>query len=142
MLPDAERLRKAGLFQRVYTARKSVSTPLISLYVMPRLPKSSPRLPLTGFVAAKKVLSKATQRNRAKRRAREAYRAVKRELETAISEADKANSLTKTQLKQWYAIVWVIQADVLKAEFKDIIKSVRFCLEKANQKFGMKRASS
>lgn len=138
MLPDAERLRKSGLFQRVYTARKSVATELVSLYVLPRQPKSAPRLPLSGFVAAKKALSKACDRNRAKRRLREAYRSVRVELASqAVGSAQNA-----AKIEQWYAIVWVVQAKVLKAEFSDIIKSVRQCLQKANEKFGVKRASS
>lgn len=136
MLPDAERLRKSGLFQRVYTARKSVSTDLFSLYVLHRQPKSAPRFPLSGFVVGKKTLSKACDRNRAKRRLREAYRAVKKELQTTGA----SNELN--QIEQWYAIVWVVQAKVLKAEFSDIIKTIRQCLQKAHDKFGVKRASS
>ena len=136
MLPDAERLRKAGLFQRVYTGRKSVSSDLFSLYVLPRQPKSSPRFPLSGFVVGKKTLSKACDRNRAKRRLREAYRAVKKELQLAGA----SDEISK--IEQWYAIVWVIQAKVLKAEFSEIVKTVRQSLLKAHDKFGAKRASS
>lgn len=141
MLPDAERLRKSGLFQRVYTGRKSVSTGLVSLYVLSKQTKSSSRLPLAGFVASKKTLNKATDRNRAKRRVREAYRTIKAELKKAASSSEGSLE-DKFRLEQWYAIVWVIQADVLKAEFSDIIGSVQQCLQKANQKFGLKRASS
>lgn len=138
MLGQAERLRKSGLIQRVYTARKSVSTELISLYVLPRQAKSSPRLPLTAFVAGKKTLSKASDRNRAKRRLREAYKAVKSG--SGLKDADDMSDCI--QLKQWYAMVFVVQSGVLNGDFKDIVKSVRLCLEKANQKFGVKRASS
>ncbi len=141
MLPDVERLRKSGLFQRVYTARKSVSTGLVSLYVLSKQTKNSTRLPLAGFVAAKKTLNKATDRNRAKRRVREAYRNIKNDL-YAESSGDRAVLQEKFKLEQWYAIVWVIQADVIKAEFSDIIDSVQQCLQKANHKFGIKRASS
>ncbi len=141
MLPDAERLRKSGLFQRVYTARKSVSTGLVSLYVLSKQTKISARMPLAGFVASKKTLNKATDRNRAKRRVREAYRTIKTEMKLGSS-GDESSQQENIRLEQWYAIVWVIQADVLKAEFKDIMKSVQHCLQKANQKFGIKRASS
>ena len=141
MLPDAERLRKPGLFQRVYTNRKTVSTELVSLYVLAKQPRSSARPPLAGFVAAKKTLANAVDRNRAKRRLREAYRQVKIELK---SEAGSTAAATPDNVKldQWYAIVWVIQKEVLNADFSDIIKSVQQCLQRANQKYGVKRASS
>jgi len=141
VLPDSERLRKSGLFQRVYNARKSVNSDLFTLYVLPRQAKSAPRLPLTGFVVAKKTLNKACHRNRAKRRVREAYRIIKNELNSlSAEETDKVSKLA--HIKQWYAIVWVVQSDVLKAEYAEIAKSIRHCLDRANQKFGAKRASS
>ncbi|MBX9687052.1 MAG: ribonuclease P protein component [Candidatus Obscuribacterales bacterium] len=140
MLPDPERLRKTGLFQRVYSARKSVSTELLSLYVLPKQTRANARLPLAGFVVGKKTLAKACDRNRAKRRLREAYKAVRSPV--AYERDGSQNSSEQLKLGQWYAIVWVVQAKLLEAEYSDILDSVRKCLQKASQKFGEKRASS
>jgi ribonuclease P protein component len=142
VLPDAERLRKHSLFQRVYTNRKSVSTELLSLYVLSKQTRGSTKLPLAGFVAAKKTLPKAVARNRAKRRLREAYRIVKKTELKSASTPDASMIQDRLRLEQWYAIVWVVQAEVLNADFSDIIKSMQQCLQKANQKFGIKRAST
>lgn len=131
MLPQAERLRRSGLFQRVYTARKIVSTSLFSLYVLAKQTRGSNRLPLVGFVASKKTLSKASDRNRAKRRLREAYRKVRTHAQVEEAGTEKEN----LRLGEWYAIVWVLQAKVLEVEFNDLVKSVEECLQKARQKF-------
>lgn len=140
MLPDTERLRKAGLFQRVYTARRSVASDICVLYVLPRQPKSSPRMPLAAFVAGKKVHNKACKRNKAKRRFREAYRLLRTSIKAASNSAEAQND-DKLNLRQWYALVWVIQDKALGAEFKDIMSTVHSCLQRANQKFGSRRAS-
>src|SRR5689334_10697786 len=102
MLPQAERLRKTGLFQRVYSARKSVSSSLMTLYVLERQPRSANKLPLAGFVISKKVEAKATQRNRAKRRVREAYRLCRMAI---VQEGGTAAK----DLGQWYSLVWNIR---------------------------------
>lgn len=97
-------------------------------------------MPLAAFVAGKKVHNKACKRNKAKRRFREAYRllgmAIKAEAGQQATGDDKLN------LRQWYALVWVIQDKALGAEFKDIMSTVHSCLQRANQKFGARRASS
>lgn len=139
MLPQAERLKRAGLFQRVYTARKTVSTELVSLYVLAKQPRPSARPPLVGFVAGKKTLSNAVDRNRAKRRLREAYRLLRRRFPSDGDQASPPESALK--LEQWYALVWVIQGKLLEADFSEIEEAVRYCLQKADQKFGSKRAS-
>jgi ribonuclease P protein component len=129
MLSSQERLRKHGLFQRAYAAKKTVSTPLLSLYVLEREARSAPKLPLVGFVIGKKAEAKANQRNRAKRRVREAYRLLRKDLEGPGGEGE-------INLKQWYAIVWVVKSEVLSASFEDISASVSECLIKADSKFG------
>lgn len=134
MLPRAERLTKTGLFQRLHSARKSVSTPLLSLYVLERQPKSAPRPPLVGFVVGKKVHLKATQRNRIKRRLREAYRRFHREVMRS-GEHEKYN------LHQWYAMAWHVKPEAMSASFSEIYESVAECLEKAAQRFGRKLKS-
>lgn len=127
MLPRAERLTKAGLFQRLHSTRKVISTPLFSLYVLERQPKSAPRPPLVGFVVGKKVHLKANQRNLIKRRLREAYRQLRREL---------ADGPDKYNLQQWYALSWHVKPEALGATFAEISQSVAECLEKAAQRFG------
>lgn len=130
MLPSAERLRKTGLFQRVYTARKVVSSEYFTLNVLPRQPRSSARNPLVGFVVGKKVHTDACKRNRAKRRVREAYRLLCRQ-----------NQDNDLNLGQWYALVFVVKAEILEAGWDQIVENVRTSLLKANQKYGARKTS-
>jgi ribonuclease P protein component len=84
--------------------------------------------PLVGFAIAKKVMKSACKRNRCKRRAREAYRAVRQ---------SKDESFVKgTAMHSWYAYIWVIGPTTLTVDFEEIKRSVRDCLLKANKKFG------
>lgn len=138
VLPAAERLRKSGLFQRVYAAKKSISAPLFTLYVLERQPRSAPRLPLVGFVIGKKVESKACLRNRAKRRVREAYRRVRQSFDNKGAVPGAICGQAKYNLQQWYAIIWVIKNEILTAGFDDICASVQECVEKAAGKYGRK----
>jgi ribonuclease P protein component len=157
VLPSPERLTRAGLFQRAYTARKSINTACLTLYVVPRSDrgKSSPRsktqstkttlassansqelarihvapLPLVGFVVAKKVCKSACARNRAKRRVREAYRLMR-----------LSNAEFREKLSQWYAMVFVLHSKSLDAPWTDIQNAVLESLNKADAKYG--RASA
>ncbi len=138
MLPAEERLRKSSLFQRAYAAKKSVSHPLLSLYVLERQRHSTPRLPLVGFVIGKKMESKACLRNRAKRRVREAYRQLRLTLDRSEDGTAAAASQDKYNLKQWYAFVFVIRSEVVSANFSDVCQSVKECVEKAARKYGRK----
>lgn len=131
MLPRAERLTKPGLFQRTHSLKRSVSASFLSLYVLERNPRSAPNLPLVGFVIGKKVYAKATQRNRAKRRVREAYRLWRLRL-TQAPEGQTNN------LQQWYSLVWHIRAEVENAPFDEIYRSVDECLTRATAKYGRK----
>lgn len=135
MLGQAERLRKSGLFQRVYSEKKSVSSPLVTLYVLERQPRSTPKPPLVGFVIGKKVYAKATQRNRAKRRVREAYRLYRQESLLAGGELAK-------NLQQWYSLVWNIRSEALDAPFAEICRCVGECIAKATDRFGRKSIKS
>lgn len=121
MLPDEERLRRASLFKRAYAARKFVAFPAVTLYVLPRQERSQARLPFAGFVVSKKVHSKATERNRSKRRVREAYRRVR---------------LEKESLKQWYAVVWLINEKAAITEWDDLVKTMNDAVDKADKSFG------
>lgn len=131
MLPRPERLTKAGLFQRLHSARKVISSPLLSLYVLERQSRSAPRPPLVGFVVGKKVHARANQRNRIKRRLREAYRLFRKQL-TETGEIEKYN------LQQWYALAWHVKPEAINATYSEISVSVAECLEKAAQRFGRK----
>jgi ribonuclease P protein component len=83
------------------------------------------RMPLVGFVISKKVCKSACQRNRVKRRVREAYRLMRSEM------------LESTQrLEQWYALVFVLNNKALDASWEEIRETVAGCLMKANSKFG------
>lgn len=148
MLPASERLRKTSVFQRAYSARNSVSSGCVILYVLPRRPpqgkaaklakaagsnqtnnqSSQARWPLTGFAISKKVLKSACKRNRAKRRVREAYRLIKNSANQAFYQ--------ETFLHRWYALVYVINPTAITASFGDISVSVKDCLLKAGKKFG------
>lgn len=163
MLPQHERLTRASLFSRAYTTRKSVPSPYLTLYVLPKtnrpavgaaqarrsqlqIPKESTRnglaaptvdkmplvrMPLVGFVIAKKVCKSACQRNRAKRRVREAYRLLRKD----------ATQSTQ-RLEQWYALVFVLNNKVLTASWEEIRETVADCLKKADAKFGLGRNHS
>lgn len=162
MLPDAERLRRASVFKRVYAARKSVSTAIATLYVLPKsgqnriqnqfqggekvserpglLAKQSGKLPgkppLVGFVVAKKVSKSACARNKAKRRVREAYRLIRKSCAVKDTYGTEAPQLF---LDQWYALVFVIHEKVLTATWEEIEKSVAACLANATLRYGRGR---
>ncbi|HEY9679961.1 MAG TPA: ribonuclease P protein component [Oculatellaceae cyanobacterium] len=153
MLPTKERLTRAGVFQRAYSARKTVGTPFFSLYVLPRqergrgakiknqsanpassaeLVKMQPAaLPLVGFVVAKKVSKSACVRNKAKRRLREAYRLLR------LSNPD-----LKQELAQWYAMVFVVHAKAFEASWTELQEAVSESIVKAGAKHGVHRPQS
>ena len=131
MLSRAERLSKSGLFQKAYASKKRIAAPPVSLYVLERQANSAPRLPFVGFVIGKKVHAKAVQRNRAKRRVREAYRLLREKLM-------KSDGSAKTSLLHWYALVWHIRIEAIDAPFQQICDSVEECLTQAAVKYGRK----
>ena len=150
MLLAAERLRRASAFQRVYSGKQSIFGQFFTLYVLKRQggkPNIGPgaKLPLVGFVVSKKAIKNATQRNRAKRRVREAYRRLRGDF--GRKSPDSAKSSAKIyegsvdvikSLPQWYALVWVINESVLNANWQEICKKMEECLERANKKYLLK----
>jgi ribonuclease P protein component len=159
VLPTKERLTRAGLFQRAYSARKSVGTPFFSLYVLPRHERSnnaaktrnqsaktslaspveaqelakiqSVALPLVGFVVAKKVSKSACLRNRVKRRLREAYRLLR------LSDPELSQ-----ELAQWYAMVFVVHSKAFEASWTELRDAVSESIVKAGVKHGAHKAGS
>ena len=163
MLQANERLTRASVFQRAYSGRQSVSSSVVSLYVLPRIKprgakkqpqagrvQRSPSMPLVGFVVSKKTLKNATERNRAKRRIREAYRLLSKEFR-GLNEHERlsdeprfaGNTSPKAlSLDQWYAMVFVASSKALAAKYEEIEEAVAHCIAKANAKYGIGRTKS
>lgn len=143
MLPSNERLRRKNVFQRAYKERRHVSSPQVSLYVLPRISRSGQTKvggeadtwrPLVGFVVSKKTARNACQRNRIKRQTREAYRSLSRN----VFEGEKKH----LRLNRWYALVFVIHPHALISNFDEIYKAVESCLIRAEKKFSGRPASA
>lgn len=158
MLPADERLRRANVFQRAYSGRQSISNPFAIIYVLPKnrpqhaqqRPPSSQatrvlgRLPLVGFVMAKKVCKSACKRNRARRRFREAYRKIRLEMlqrKLLAVDAEQGQNQLPERLRQahpdqWYAVVWVLQEKALTASWTEVEECIVEAFRKADQRFG------
>lgn len=164
MLPKTERLRRSSVFQRAYSGRKSVVSNLFTLYVLPRTPGKrntpllpqgkesilaakplpeqalaagkSKRSPLVGFVSSKKVCKNACDRNLVKRRAREAYRLIRTNLNEIGEDAKGSMYDVSLSLPGWYALVWVLNENALNASWQEIYKRMEECLVEAARKFG------
>ena len=90
MLPAGERLRRDRDFKRVYAAKRAIVHPLMVLYTRPS--QGGRRI---GFSVSKK-LGGAVQRNRIKRRLREACRARAHVLKSGFD----AIIVARTRLQQ------------------------------------------
>jgi len=140
MLPLAERLKRSNLFTKAYGARKSISTPHFTLYVLPRITRvksvkagsvnfegistndaKKKFLPLAGFVVSKKTNKSACLRNKMKRRIRESYRLLRND-----------------SLNQWYVMILVIKEKALNASWADLCRTMETAFEEAAVKYGRK----
>ncbi|MBK9141343.1 MAG: ribonuclease P protein component [Candidatus Melainabacteria bacterium] len=131
-MPQAERLRRASAFQRAYQERRVISSPQLSLYVIPRQGASGRQTgdwrPLTGFVVSKKVSKSACKRNRLKRQVREAYRHLREQ----VYSGRKGHY----RLNQWYVLVFTIHSQALSSTYDQIARAVESCLIRADKRFG------
>jgi ribonuclease P protein component len=118
MLPKAERLCKSALIQKTYTGEK-ISNSLFSIYALSRRTGSRNYLPLVAFVVSKKVHLKATRRNLVKRRMKEAYRQIRKDL---------------PELKQWYSVVFTGRAKIDSTGWEDIKSNMHKALECLNSR--------
>jgi hypothetical protein len=96
-----------------------------------------------GFVVSKKTCKRASDRNRAKRRVREAYRLLR----TGAYKTNKTDEVEENNLydvmgslPQWYALVWVLNETVVSATWEEICKRMEGCLSEAARKFGQKQS--
>jgi ribonuclease P protein component len=124
MLPVAERLKRPNLFARAYNARKLVSTPIFTLYVLPRNAQTKRVLPMVGFVISKKICKNATDRNKMKRRFREAYRKISAQVGQAAP------------IQNWYALVFVIKDKALTISWSEIGGIMNNAFAEAQRKYG------
>lgn len=107
MLPRVDRLRKMRDFALLSQKGRAVYSPFYTLRFRPSLEATK-----VGFVASAKIFKTAVKRNRVKRRMREALR------------------LVRTEWPVKFDLLFVIKEEVLKAEFTDLVASVRRSFEK------------
>lgn len=86
---------------------------------------------MVGFAISKKMLKSACKRNRAKRRAREAYRLTR--LEQIAGDTDDFS------LFRFYSLIFVINPSILALDFTQVRKAMDDCLSKAAKKFAANR---
>lgn len=108
MLPGAQRLRRRRDFQQVYARGRSFADPLLVLHVLP----TAGRETRFGFSISKK-LGKAVQRNRIRRRLREACR------------------LRLPAIKPGFDIVLVGRSRAREASYAMLLQSVDELLQRA-----------
>jgi len=118
VLPQAERLKKSSEFTATYNQRKSVSNSLLICYV--GRDKINPEKPVrVGFVVSKKISKNSSDRNRIKRRMREAYRSVIKTIEPL----------------RWQSVIFLARQDTLNADYQEIEKALENCIKKAQKRF-------
>lgn len=107
MLQKDDRLRRARDFALLSQKGRVVYAPFYALRLRPSQGKTK-----VGFVASKKIFKTAVARNRVKRRLREVLRLLKPEWPTGFD------------------LLFILKAEVLKAEFEALQISVRRSFEK------------
>jgi len=107
MLPKPERLRRAKDFALLSQKGRAVFAPLFTLRLRP-----SQTATKVGFVASAKIFKTAVERNRGKRRMREALR------------------LLKPEWPKNFDLLFVLKYEVLSADFQALTASVKHTLEK------------
>lgn len=120
MLPKAERLQKNKDFEFVFKLKNSVATPTIILYVELNDNSEDVVLPKVGFVVGKKVHRHSTERNKVKRRMREAYRMLRKSDPELI--------------QNFKTLIFIARPLVFGKNYDEIDKSIKDNLFKA-QKF-------
>ena len=107
MLVKTDRLRRAKDFALLSQKGRVVFGPFFTLRF-----RQSKEATKVGFVCSAKIFKTAVARNRAKRRLREAARAVKAEWPANMD------------------LLYIAKIEVLKADFQDIVASFRRIFEK------------
>lgn len=107
MLPKTERLRRAKDFALLSQKGRVIYSPFYALRLRPSQEPTK-----VGFVTSTKVFKTAVKRNRAKRRMREALRALKAEWPKSVD------------------LLFILKYEVLEATFEDLRVAVRRSFEK------------
>lgn len=159
MLPTKERLTRAGLFQRAYSARKSVGTPYFSLYVLPRHDrgKTPPSALRSRNQSAKTSLSSPVDGQDlariqsaalplvgfvvAKKVSKSAClrNKVKRRIREAYRLMRSSDPEIRQELAQWYAMVFVVHSKAFEATYTELRDAVSDSVVKAGTKHGLSK---
>lgn len=120
MLPIEERLRKKKDFNKVFKLKCSVATSCVIAYILKKDTNNSIDSTKVAFVVSKKIHKKSTQRNKIKRRMREAYRIIR----TAYPDL----------IKNFESIIFIARPNIDQKDYFDIYSNILNCLHKT-QKF-------
>lgn len=119
MLPRAERLKKNKDFEFVFKLKNSVATTTIILYVEVKKNTEANLLPVVGFVVGKKVHRDSTERNKVKRRMREAYRLLRMSNPEVV--------------ENFKSLIFIGRPALFGKDYQEINKSIKENLHKAQR---------